>query len=295
MIKYFNRQNGTHEVENIAGGKVIGAIYNTSLGKGLLNLIIKRKILSTLYGKLCDTSISRLFIKKFVKNFDIDINQFEKGLTEYSSFNDFFYRKLKHNGRNICYEKTNLISPCDSKLLAIENIDEYSTFKVKGFEYKLEDLINNKELSNDYKNGCCLIFRLCPTDYHRFHFIDSGFCHKTHYIKGNYFSVNPIALSQIGKIFCENKREYSVFKSDNFDAVLYVEIGATFVGSIIQTYEENHPINRGDEKGFFKFGGSTVMLFFKKNIIKIDDDIIINSNNGIESSVRLGEKIGVRI
>lgn len=295
MIKYFNRRNRNYELENIAGGKVIKVIYNTSLGKGLLELLIKRKILSTLYGKFCDTSISRLFINRFINNFNIDINQYEKNLTEYTSFNDFFYRKLKCNSRTICYEETNLISPCDSKLLAIENIHENSTFKVKGFEYKLEDLINNRELADNYKSGCCLIFRLCPTDYHRFHFIDSGICYKTHRIKGSYFSVSPLALSKIGKIFCENKREYSIFNSNTFDEVLYLEVGATFVGSIIQTYKENHLLKRGDEKGFFKFGGSTVMLFFKENIVKIDDDILNNSRNGIESSVYLGEKIGVRI
>lgn len=295
MIKYFNRHNKSYEIEKVAGGRLLKYIYTTSVGKGALELFIKKKFLSTLYGRFSDTYISKFAIPSFCKSFDIKISDFQKSINEYSSFNDFFYRKLKSSSRIICNDESSLISPCDSKLLAIEDISESSTFQIKGYEYKLEDLFKNKDLSKEYINGSCLIFRLCPSDYHRFHFFDSGYCSKSTEIFGDYYSVNPLAIKELGNIFCKNKREYSIFNSNNFGKVIYLEVGATFVGSIIQTYNEKSLVYRGDEKGYFKFGGSTVVLFFKKDTIKLDDDILYNSNLNIESSVYLGEKIGIKV
>jgi len=147
---------------------------------------------------------------------------------------------------------------------------------------------------NLYNGGTCLIFRLCPTDYHRFHFIDDGVCSNTTKIKGHYYSVNPIALKSINKLFCQNKREWSIFHSDNFGDVIYMEVGATCVGSIIQSYSPNSKIKKGTEKGYFKFGGSTVILFFKKDTIKIDEDLLHQTQLGFETSVFMGEKIGLK-
>jgi phosphatidylserine decarboxylase len=137
--------------------------------------------------------------------------------------------------------------------------------------------------------------RLCPTDYHRFHFIDSGIPKENHCIKGHYYSVNPIALKSIPKLFCENKREWSLFKSDNFKDVLHIEVGATCVGSIFQTYSPDTKVNKGDEKGYFKFGGSTTILFFEKDSVKIDSDILDQSKFGFECKVLFGENIGTKI
>ncbi|MDD3223906.1 MAG: phosphatidylserine decarboxylase, partial [Clostridium sp.] len=124
--------------------------------------------------------------------------------------------------------------------------------------------------------------------------LDNGTCGPTTKIKGSYYSVNPIALKKINNLFCENKREWSVFLSENFSDVLYVEVGATCVGSIIQTYAVNKKVYKGDEKGYFKFGGSTIVLFFKSNTIKIDTDILTQSNLGYETKISMGEKIGIK-
>jgi phosphatidylserine decarboxylase len=295
MIKFYNRKEQCYEVENVAAGKFIDYIYTTTLGKNLLEILLKKKVLTSLYGKYCDLSISKRGIQKFVQDFNMDMNEYEKNIEDYSSFNDFFYRKLKSNSRQISLDKNILISPCDSKLLVIDSIDENTSFKVKGFTYNVKELLKNENLANKYKNGCCLIFRLCPTDYHRFHFIDNGLCSPSKYISGHYYSVNPVALENVSKVFCENKREYSTLHSENFNDIVYIEVGATFVGSIIQTYDQSKPIYKGEEKGYFKFGGSTVILLFEKNTIKLDDDLISNSNNDIETLVKFGEKIGVRV
>jgi len=295
MIKYYDRKKKTYYKENVAGGGILNFMYSNSIAKTFLPEIASRKFFSKLYGLGCDSKFSKKYIQTFVAKFNINMDEYEKTIDEYSSFNDFFYRKLSKCSRNICKDEKSFISPCDGKLLAIEKIDETSSFTVKGFKYTLNELFQNEDLSKNYSNGTCLIFRLCPTDYHRFHFVDSGICSKSTFINGKYYSVNPVALENISKVLSENKREYSILKSDNFDDVIYIEVGATFVGSIIQTYSSSSKINRGDEKGYFKFGGSTVIVMLKKNILKLDDDICYQSNLGVETAVYMGEKIGVRI
>lgn len=295
MIKYYNRQTKRYEEENVAGKGAISLIYSNPVGNNILPRLASKKALTDFYGKCCDLKLSRIYIKKFVKKFNIDMTEYEKEIKDFSSFNEFFYRELSPGSRIINKNKAEFISPCDGKLLAIDHIDSDSSFRVKGFKYTVDDLIQDKSISKLYKNGTCLIFRLCPTDYHRFHFIDSGVCMNSTHIKGCYYSVNPVALKNIDRVFTENKREYSIFKSDNFDDIIYVEVGATFVGSIIQTYRPNTKVTKGSEKGYFKFGGSTVILLLKEGIINLDEDIKIQSKLGIETSVRLGEKIGETI
>lgn len=295
MIKYYDRRRNTYNKENVAGGDILNFIYSNSFAKTFLPEVASKKILTKLYGVGCDSKFSRRYIKSFVDKFNINMDEYEKNIDEYNSFNDFFYRRLSKNSRNIYNDEKAFISPCDGKLLAIDKLDENSSFTVKGFKYTLSELLQNENLSKEYSNGTCLVFRLCPTDYHRFHFVDSGVCSQSKFIKGKYYSVNPVALENISKVFSENKREYSILKSHNFDDVIYIEVGATFVGSIIQTYSSSSEVNRGDEKGYFKFGGSTVIVVLKENILKIDEDICCQSKLGIETSVYMGEKIGVRI
>jgi len=234
-------------------------------------------------------------IASFIEEYSINPLEFESELNDFKSFNEFFFRKLNKGARPIQMEDDILISPGDGKITAYKDIDKYALIQIKGITYSLKELIKDDALSNKYSRGSMIVLRLCPTDYHRYHFIDSGTCEKSTRIKGYYYSVNPIALSEVNKLFCQNKRQYSIFHSKNFKDVLYVEVGATCVGSIIDTYTPDFAVNRGDEKGYFKFGGSTVILFFQKDTISIDKDILTHSNLGIETKVNLGEKIGIRI
>ncbi|URZ05189.1 phosphatidylserine decarboxylase [Clostridium felsineum] len=295
MIKVYDRINNSYEEELVAGKGYLEWIYGSPVGKNITNLIIKKRLFSKMYGVFCDTKLSSTRIDAFTKKFNIDMTITQKKINEFTSFNDFFTRKLNPKYRPINNNKNILISPGDGRLLAHKNIDLDNIIQVKGLTYSLRELINNDTTAKNYKNGTCIILRLAPTDYHRFHFVDSGIPSESHFIKGNYYSVNPVALKTIPKLFCENKREWSIFKSDNFNDILYIEIGATCVGSILQTYKANTIINKGDEKGYFKFGGSTVILFFKENCISIDDDILEQSKLGFECKVKLGEKIGIKL
>lgn len=292
MIKFYNRKLKEYEIELVAGEKYLNWIYSSRVGMNLLELFVKKKAFSKLYGLYCDTKMSKSKIDAFIKDLNIDMSLVEKTQDEFSSFNDFFTRKLKTNARPFSDEKNILISPADGRMFAYENIDLNNIMQIKGVNYSLFELINDKNTASKYIGGTCLIFRLCPTDYHRFHFIDNGVCEKSNKINGSYYSVNPVALKRIPKLFCENKREWSVFHSENFKDILYVEVGATCVGSILQTYTPGSRIKKGDEKGYFKFGGSTVVIFLEKNVAKIDEDIVNQTELGYETKILMGEKIG---
>ncbi len=295
MIKIYNRKTGKYEEEKVAGGSLLKALYTTGAGKLGLELLIKRKIYSALTGFFCDTGLSKRSISGFIKNFDIDMSECENGLEDFKSFNDFFARRLKKTARPFDKPGKYLQSPGDGRLQAWSDIDTDNVIQIKGMSYSLAELLQNSALAKEYDGGTYIILRLCPVDYHRFHFFDSGSCSAPVRVKGEYYSVNPVALGKIPALFCRNKREYSVYRTDNFGEVLYVEVGATSVGSIIQTFTPETGLERGDEKGYFKFGGSTVLLFFKKGTISIDKEILEQTAAGFETKVLAGDTIGVAL
>lgn len=294
MIKVYNRREKTYEEEKVAGDNYLKWCYESPVGKNFTELFVKKKLFSRLYGKYCDTKFSSKKINSFIENFNIDMDIAQKETSEFTSFNDFFVRKLKDGARAVDENPNILVSPGDGRLLAYDNISMDNLVQVKSIHYSLSELLGDAEIAKEYEGGVCLVLRLCPTDYHRFHFVDSGIPKENHIIKGNYYSVNPIALERIPKLYCQNKREWSVFKSDNFGDIIHVEVGATCVGTIIQSYVPDIRVKKGDEKGYFKFGGSTTILFFKKDTIQIDEDILAQSALGFECQVQCGETIGHR-
>lgn len=292
MIQYYDRKSRKYEIEKVAGDKYLNWLYSSPVGMTVLEMIAKRKVFSSIYGRYCDSKRSAAKVPAFIKNFDIDLSVCENKEGNFKSFNDFFIRKVTKEGRPVDNALDSFISPGDGRLFAFENIDLDRLVQVKGLTYSFKELLGSSDLYPSFEGGTCLILRLCPTDYHRFHFIDNGVCGEVHKIKGSYYSVNPVALKQKEKLFCMNKREWCLFNSQNFGDVVYVEVGATCVGSIIQTYTPGRKISKGDEKGYFKFGGSTVIMFLQKDKVKIDEDIVHQSALGFETKVLFGEKIG---
>ncbi|MBL4933631.1 phosphatidylserine decarboxylase [Clostridium paridis] len=294
MIKIYNRKTKSYEVENVAGGKYIEWSYGSPIGKSITELFVKKKLFTKIYGAHCDTRGSIKKIPAFIKDFDIDMRISKKRPEEFTSFNDFFVRELTEDARPIDKNPDILVSPGDGRLSAFENIDMDNVVQIKGLTYSLKELLLDEKVANEYNGGTCLILRLCPVDYHRYHFVDNGVCLESKKIEGHYYSVNPIALKNIPKLFCQNKREWSIFKSENFGDIIHVEVGATCVGTIIQTYKPLEPAKKGQEKGYFKFGGSTTVLFFKKGMVKIDKEIVEQTELGFETRVLMGETIGKR-
>lgn len=257
-------------------------LYNTKIGRVILKIIIL-PCFSKIGGKFFDSRLSKLKIKSFIKKNKIDMSEYYS--KDYRSFNDFFTRKIKPKKRKLITLPSVLISPCDAKLSAYK-IDENLKLNIKNSVYKINDLVDCN-ISDNYKNGYALVFRLCVDDYHRYIFIDDGALDKYHFIKGKLHTVRPIA-QETYPIFTQNQREWTILNTNNFGACTQIEVGALMVGKIV-----NHDVKtfkRGDEKGYFKFGGSTIILLI--NDVTIDSDIVKNSLKGIETTVKLGEKIG---
>ena len=285
--QYVERESGKLQTEKVLGEGWLVWLYNNPVGEATMFTLVKRKFVSYWYGKMMDSPSSAEKIKPFVEDYNIDLSIAQK--QEYNSFNDFFTRKLKEIARPIDTASNVVTSPADGKILAYQNI-ENADFIIKGFRFDISSFLADSELAKKYKDGSLMIIRLAPYDYHRFHFPLSGAVSFTKKIEGDLYSVNPIALREMAEIFFLNKREYVSISTQQFGDVIMAEVGATMVGSIIQTYP-NEKVLKGDEKGYFKFGGSTVVLLFEKSKIQIDEDLLENTAKGLETEVKMGERI----
>ena len=290
-IKFIDRKSRNIITETPPGEVFLKLLYNNPFGKMTLLPIAKRKFLSAWYGKKMNKPSSVKKIKGFVKQLDINIEEAEKPISAFTTFNDFFYRKLKPSARPI---ENGFTSPGDGKMLAFESIADIHDFFIKGRKFTLKEFLGNEELAEKHKDSSLIILRLAPNDYHRYHFPYDGTPSEMTKIKGDYFSVSPYALaSNFTKVFCENKREYCILSSEEKGEIIVAPVGATMVGTIIETYKPNSKIKKGDEMGYFAFGGSTIVLLVNKDKLTIDADIINNTKNRIETFVKMGEKIGL--
>ena len=277
----YDREAKTISKDKQYGSIYLNFLYNNILGRVILKLIICPAF-SKIYGKYNNMSISKKRVDTFIKKYNIDTNEYEK--KEYSSFNEFFTRKRKA----IYYdkEKNNFIAPADSKLM-VYKIKDDMTIKIKQSIYTIEELIEDQMNLEQFKNGNCLVFRLSMDDYHRYCYIDDGTIEKIKIIKGKLHTVSSISNKH--KVYSQNTRICNYMTTDNFDKIIYIEVGALLVGKI-NNYNKNK-YNKGDEKGYFELGGSTIVIL-TNDIIKIDNDIIEYSNKGIETKVKYGERIG---
>ena len=287
-IQYYERESGQLKTEKVAGEKWLVWLYYNPIGEATLWALAKRKLVSSVYGNMMDRSSSAKKINPFIEDFDIDMSVAQK--QEFNNFNDFFTRKLKDGARPIDTISNIVVSPADGKILAYANIRN-SDFIIKEYRFNVSSFLDNPDLAQKYNDGALLIIRLAPVDYHRFHFPVSGNLSPNKKVDGDYYSVNPYALRKMAEIFCLNKREYTILSNPLFGDVVMAEVGATMVGSIVQTFKGSS-VNKGEEKGYFKFGGSTVVLLFEKNKIHIDKDLLINTAKGYETTVKMGERIG---
>lgn len=289
-IKFVNRRTGQIEIEKVAGEGYLKWLYYNPIGKIATKTIVKNRFLSELYGKKMKDKKSRFKVPKFVEEYNINMEESQEQY--FDSFNDFFIRKLKPEARPIDNNPDSLSSPADGKILAFENLKETTSFFIKGREFSLEKFFQGKQIYKNFLEGTMLIIRLCPTDYHRYHFPCDGIAYEDIKIEGDYYSVSPYAVKQNIDIYFNNKRSYCLIETKKFGNVVMAEIGATMVGSIVQTYRENSKVYKGQEKGYFEFGGSTTILFFEKGKVHIDKDILENTKKGLETQVFMGEKIG---
>ncbi|MBR7106788.1 MAG: phosphatidylserine decarboxylase [Lentisphaeria bacterium] len=289
-IKYLDRQTGNIITEAVMGDKALRFAYETLLGRTLWPILFGGRFVSALMGRYYDSPRSHKVIAKLIAIPGCHPEEAEFPADHYTSFNDYFSRKLKPGVRPVANEPTAVVSPADGKLLVHTELSPSDPIPVKGARRSINDLCQTTLPDTPLTVA---VIRLAPVDYHRYHFpCDCTQKEATQIIAGKYHSVNPIALLRHPDLFVENTRHITVLENPQCGIFRMIEVAAFGVGSIIRSAEGKH-FSKMDEKGFFKFGGSTVILVFKAGKVTFDNDLITASANGMETAVKCGSRIAI--
>ncbi|MDO5320289.1 MAG: phosphatidylserine decarboxylase [bacterium] len=286
MIEYVDRASGKRIVESVMGDKALRFAYETLLGRTLWTVLFGSKAISAYMGRRYDSPKSKKDIAKLASIPGCTPEEAEKPIAEYASFNEFFTRRLKPGARPV---GDGIVSPADGRLMLYLNADADRPFPLKGATRSLRTVFENEAPAGRYDIA---VIRLAPVDYHRFHFpCDCTTDAAVRIVPGKYHSVNPIALVRYPDVYADNERQ--ILKGHAaFGDFWLVDVGAFGVGTIVQTFAGTTH-RKGDEKGYFKFGGSTVILIAPVGAITFDADIVRNSSEGLETRVLCGMRIGV--
>ena len=277
-MKYYNLKTNKY-IEIEENNRGLNFLYSNVFGRIILKIVISKPI-RNIYNKYMTSKYSLKKIDKFIKDNNINMDEYQE--ENYKSFNDFFIRKIKDDKRKV---SKGLFAIADSKL-SVYKIDDNSSFKVKNSIYTIDELLQSD--GSSFKDGYALIFRLCVDDYHHYVYPDDGEVLSNKHINGVLHTVQPLAFKKY-KVFSENDREVTFLNTKKYGEMAYIEVGAMMIGKIVN--ENVTKFKRGEEKGHFEFGGSTVILLFKKDQIKINQKIIENSKKEIETIVKLGDSL----
>lgn len=292
IIKFFNRYTGRVEQEKVYGAAWMRWTYCNPFGRLALEAFVKRPLFSKWYGWRMNRPISQRKVLPFIRTYGLDVNEFADAPESFRSFNEFFYRRLKLGARPIDPDQDSVVFPADGRHLGFPDASKIDGVFVKGQRFDLARLLDDAELAKHYANGTVVLSRLCPVDYHRFHFPLAGQASETKLLNGPLYSVNPIALRRKLSYLWENRRTLTTLETKRFGRVLLLEIGATNVGSIVQTYRAKTAVEKGDEKGYFRFGGSSTLLLFEPSRVCLADDLVEQSRNQCELYARVGDRLG---
>lgn len=291
-IRYHNRETGSLETEKVYGESFLRWAYGNPLGPVALTAFIKKPFFSAWYGRRMSTPDSKARIAPFIEEYQLDAGDFLDAPESYGSFNEFFYRKLKPEARPIDRDPNSVVFPADGRHLGFQKASEIEGVFVKGQKFDLEALLGDSNLAAKYADGSLVLSRLCPVDYHRFHFPAAGVPGPTTLINGPLFSVSPIALRKNLGYLWENKRTLTRLETPNLGTVLCMEIGATCVGTIVQTYQPDLPVDKGAEKGYFAFGGSSTITIFEPGAVLLENDLRHHSAKQVELYAKIGTRMG---
>ncbi|CAH2069658.1 unnamed protein product [Thlaspi arvense] len=293
-------------VEELIDSKIVlsmRAIYQSKIGLRLMDQGAKEILqrLSEKQGKKMSSVESAQKIPSFLEFFkackdQINMAEVRYPLQHFKTFNEFFIRELKPGARPIAYMNRDdvAVSAADCRLMAFQSVEDSTRFWIKGRKFSIRGLLGKNVNPNAFLDGSLVIFRLAPQDYHRFHVPVSGVIEKFMDVSGSLYTVNPIAVnSKYCNVFTENKRTVAILSTAEFGKVAFVAIGATMVGSINFVRKEGDHLKKGDELGYFSFGGSTVICVFEKDSIRIDEDLLANSGRSLETLVSVGMQLGV--
>lgn len=293
-LTYYDRSSGRVCRDTLVARGFLDWSYNTRPGRLAMDAIFSRKLVSRVYGWYHRRRWSRRKIRKFVERFHVNMAESKRSLEDFESFNDFFTREIDLTRRPVDRDPHTCVAPSDGRVLGYRRINADTTFHVKSGTFHLRRFLGDEVVADSYTGGSLVISRLYLTDYHHFHFPDSGIPGPARPIPGRYHAVSPYSIRALVPFYVENHRMVSLFDSDHFGRVAMVEIGALTVGAIRQTYRPGEAVARGERKGYFELGGSTVVLVFPPGVLRLSDDIDRNTRDGIETYVRMGQPIGYR-
>ena len=285
-IRYYNRLTGTHETEEIYGEGFLRWAYGNPLGNLSLHAFVKRPAFSKWYGWRMSKPESAQRVLPFIAKYGLNPDDFAETPSSFRSFNEFFFRKLKTAARPI--DAAPVVFPADGRHLGFPDVSAIDSFFVKGQRFDLAGLLDDAALAAKYANGSLVLSRLGPVDYHRFHFPAAGTPSETRLINGPLFSVSPIALARNLSYLWTNKRTLTELKTEDFGTILLLEIGATCVGTIQQTFTPRQPVAKGAEKGYFAFGGSSTITIFEPGAVALATDLLEHSARQTELYARVG-------
>ena len=291
-IEFLNRHTGAVETESVYGEGFLRWAYGNPLGRLTVALAVKRLWFSRWYGWRMDQAASRAKVAPFIRDYAVDAGDFLDAADSYASFNEFFYRKLKSSARPIAAGETVAVFPADGRHLAIADVSAADSFYIKGQRFDLAKFLGSAELAAEFEGGSMLISRLCPVDYHRYHFPVSGKAGAARILEGSLRSVSPLALRRKLSILWENRRMITEVESDAFGKMIVMEVGATCVGGMHSTFTAGSQVEKGADKGYFSFGGSCVTTVYKKGAIRFDDDLLEQAAHGREVYAKMGERCG---
>lgn len=290
-ILFYDRYAGVLCKEAIYGEKPLRWAYETALGRLCLEGIIKRPWFSRFYGRWADTRGSAKEIAPFLIRFGVDTAEFLEPVESFRTFNEFFFRRLRPEARPLAAGPDTVLFPADGRHLLVSDLSSDSTIFAKGRRFDLTALLGDANLARAFGGGSAVLSRLCPTDYHRFHFPLEGECSEARLINGMLYSVSPIALARSLRYLYENKRRVTEVRHPVIGRYLFLEIGATNVGGIVDTATPG-PVAKGEEKGYFRFGGSMVITLFPSGTFEPAEDLRDQSGAGIELYARMGDRMG---
>jgi phosphatidylserine decarboxylase len=288
-IEYFNRYTGRVETEEVYGEGFLRFAYENPLGRAALHTLVKRRWFSNWYGSRMSRPSSRDLIGPFVEQYDINEDEMAEPVDSFASFNDFFCRRLKRSARPVDPDPGTLVFPADGRHLLIPDTSQCDDFFIKGTRFDLGTLMGDPELAKRFANAAVLISRLCPVDYHRFHFPASGVTGGPVLINGPLYSVSPIALAKRPQLLWENKRYRTQLDSEAFGTVVLFEVGATCVGTVLHSHGSEEPVTKGEEKGCFRFGGSCFITVLASGVADFPEDLVEHSAQGLEVYAKMGD------
>ena len=291
-IPYVSRTGGSIELETVYAGGFLRWLYNTVSGRTASYLLFHHPLASRLYGWWTRLRVSRCQVRGLMNLGDVNDQDFESPRDGFRSFNEFFTRDIDLRRRPMPASPTVCVAPVDGKVLAYNRVRQQDTMQIKQHRFTLEGFLNDPALVRRFDQGSMLICRLSLADYHHFHFPDRGRPGRSHTIPGSLRAGGPYARQSLLPFYSQNRRTLTPFLSDHFGLMLIVEIGALTVGSIVQSFQPHTPVARGQKKGFFQLGGSTVVLLFQRGMIQFDDDLQQNTAKGLETEVQMGDSVG---